>query len=86
MLRLSGFGEIQVQTDRYSPTAIAMAPLVPLMYAAARYSAATAARRTKKRASGNGDEPPVAEIISHVHSRALLFGKRMIVRARKVSL
>jgi len=85
MLRLAGFAKIEVFTDRFSPTAIAAAPLVPLLYAAMKFSAAQAARRSRKR----GETPPrddvTREIIGHVLSPALLFGKRMIIVAEKAA-
>ena len=83
MLRLAGFARIEVFTDRFSPTAIAAAPLVPLLYAAMKFSAAMSARRSRKRGHKPARDDLTREIIGHVLSPALLFGKRMIIVAEK---
>lgn len=83
LLRLAGFDELAVYTDRYSPTAIGMAPLAPLLWAAARFSVWTAARNNRRKGLVTAPAPVTDEIIGHIHSAALLFGKRMIVAARR---
>ncbi|HTW89200.1 MAG TPA: methyltransferase domain-containing protein [Candidatus Binataceae bacterium] len=85
LLRLAGFDELAVYTDRYSPTAIGMAPLAPLLWAAARFSVWTAARNNRRKGLVTAPAPVTDEIIGHVHSSALLFGKRMIVAARRAA-
>jgi SAM-dependent methyltransferase len=82
LMRLAGFDHLRVYTDRYSGTAIALAWTAPLMYAASRYALAISSRR---RSGKYPVAPPQvrSEIISHVFSPALLFGKRMIVVAEK---
>jgi SAM-dependent methyltransferase len=83
LLRLAGFEQLEVYSDRYSPTALAMAPLAPLLWAAARYSVWTAARNNRRKRLPTAPAAVTDEIIGHVHSPALLFGKRMIVAARR---
>ncbi len=83
LLRLAGFEALAVFTDRYSPTALAMAPLAPLLWAAARFSVRSAARNNRRKGLTAAPAPVTDEIIAHVHSPALLFGKRMIVTARR---
>lgn len=82
IMRLAGFDGLRVYTDRYSSTAIALAWAVPLMYAASRYALIISSRRR----SGKYPVAPqhlADEILHHVFSPAMLFGKRMIVVARK---
>ena len=83
LMRLAGFGEICVFTDRFSPTSIAFAWLVPILFISSMLAIqmyrSKALRKTLKL-------PPVfvlREILSHIFSPALLFGKRMIVVAEK---
>ncbi len=82
LLRLAGFDQIEVHTDRYSPTAIALAPLAPLLWAASRFSVWSAARNNRRKGLAAAPAAVTDEIIAHVHSPALLFGKRMIVTAQ----
>jgi len=82
LMRLAGFDRLRVFTDRYSGTAIALGWLAPLMYAASRYAVAVSTRRRR----GKYPVAPRAvadEIMRHVFSSALLFGKRMIIVAEK---
>lgn len=81
LMRLAGLTAIEVYTDRFSRFSVASAWVVPMMYAASR--AAVAALRRKARRHHRRVAPPeiTAEIMSHVFSPALLFGKRMIVTA-----
>jgi SAM-dependent methyltransferase len=83
LMRLAGFDGLRVYTDRYSGTAIALAWIVPLMYVASRYALAISSRRR----SGKypvASRPLANEIMHHVFSPAMLFGKRMIVVAEKI--
>ena len=85
LLRLAGFERLGFYTDRLSPTSLALAFLVPFLYGAARFSV-WASRRSARR--GRKPDVPaavVSEILAQVHSTPLLFGKRMIVVARKSS-
>ena len=84
MIRLAGFAKLQVYTDHMSPTAIAAAPLVPLLWIAMKFSVATAARNARKPRRKQPSRPVLDEIIGHVLSPALLFGKRMIIVAERV--
>lgn len=83
MMRLAGFRLLAVSTDRYSPTSFLLAPMAPILYGMSRWSAYRAKRTAiaKKRR----ETPPavIREILHHVFSPALLFGKRMIVIAEK---
>lgn len=83
LLRLAGFDRLEVYTDRYSPTALGLAPLALLLRAAARFSVWTAARHNRRKRLAIAPAAVTDEIIRHVHSPALLFGKRMIVAARR---
>jgi len=85
LLRLAGFEDLAVCTDRYSPTAIALAPLAPLLWAASRFAVRSAMRINRRKGLIAAPAPVTDEIIAHVHSPALLFGKRMIVTARRGS-
>jgi SAM-dependent methyltransferase len=80
MLRLAGFDHLEVYTDRWSPTSVAMSPIVPILWLAMKFSAAASARTSRLRP---GHRPPrdevTREIIGHVLSPALLYGKRMVI-------
>lgn len=84
LMRLAGFDRIEIHTDRYSPTSIALGWTVPLLYAATAWSVRIAARRAARRGGRNATpDAVVREIRSHIFSPAALFGKRMIIFARK---
>jgi SAM-dependent methyltransferase len=85
MMRLAGFDHLKVYTDRWSPTSVAMSPIVPILWIAMKFSAAASARNARR----PGHRPPrddvTHEIISHVLSPALLYGKRMIIVADRIA-
>ncbi len=85
MMRIAGFDRLEVYSDRWSPTAVAMTPFVPILWLAMKFSVAVSARNASRR---SGQRPPrddvTREIIRHVLSPALLFGKRMIIVAERV--
>ncbi len=81
MLRIAGFDRLEVYTDRYSPTSVALSPLIPLLRASTWLSLATAARANRNKGRRQLSPAVAGEIRRHVLSRALLFGKRMIVTA-----
>jgi SAM-dependent methyltransferase len=81
LMRLAGLGAIEVYTDRFSPSSIALAPIVPAMYAASRGAVAAFARKARQHRRSVAPSALTAEIVRHVFSPALLFGKRMIVTA-----
>jgi SAM-dependent methyltransferase len=83
ILRIAGFERLQVFTDRYSPTSLALAPITPLIKASMRYAAWTAARHNLRKHRSAAPDEVTSEIIRHVTSPALLFGKRMIIVAEK---
>ena len=83
LLRFAGFDKIQVFTDRYSPTSIAMAWLIPAMFIASRISVNISLKKFQRKYKDGAGERLFDEIMSHVFSKALLFGKRMIVVAQK---
>lgn len=85
ILRLAGFDRLELFTDRFSPTSIAMAWMVPLLYVASRFSVRTAARKARRKSFPAVPVSVANEILRHVMSPALLFGKRMIVMARHAS-
>ncbi len=76
LLKLAGFDELSVTTAKYSPTAVALAPLLwlPVRLATGRLAA-------RLRRAGHPDI--AAELISHVMSADMLFGKKLILLARK---
>jgi SAM-dependent methyltransferase len=81
LMRLAGLGTIEVYTDRFSPSSIALAPIVPAMYAASRAAVGAFARKARQHQRAVAPPELTAEIMRHVFSPALLFGKRMIVTA-----
>jgi SAM-dependent methyltransferase len=81
LMRLAGLGRIEVYTDRFSPSSVALAPIAPAMYLASRAAVAAFARKARQHRRAIAPPELTAEIMSHVFSRALLFGKRMIVTA-----
>ena len=83
MMRLAGFERIQVYTDRWSPTSVAMAPIVPFLWIAMKFSVAASARNARRPGHRRPPKDVMREIIRHVLSPALLFGKRMIIVAEK---
>jgi len=84
MIRLAGFDKLRVYTDHMSPTAIAAAPLVPILWAAMKFSIAVSARNARKPGHKKPSQPVLDEIVRHVLSPALLFGKRMIIVAERM--
>lgn len=85
MMRIAGFDRLEVYTDRWSPTSVAMSPIVPILWLAMKFSVAASARNARR--PGHLPPPPdvTREIIRHVLSPALLFGKRMIIVAERVA-
>jgi SAM-dependent methyltransferase len=81
LMRLAGLGAVEVYTDRLSPTSLALAPMVPAMYAASRAAVGAFARKARQHRRAVAPPELTAEIMRHVFSPALLFGKRMIVTA-----
>jgi SAM-dependent methyltransferase len=85
MLRIAGFERLQVFTDRMSATSLALAPLAPMLWLAMKLAVVFSARNSHK----PGHKPPprdvTSEIIHHVISPALLFGRRMIIVARRAA-
>jgi SAM-dependent methyltransferase len=85
ILKLSGFDQIDVFTDRYSPSSIALAPLVPFLYAAYAVSVRKSIRKDRSKHKNHSYGSVFDEISRHILSPALLFGKRLIVLATKTS-
>ncbi|MBI4527651.1 MAG: methyltransferase domain-containing protein [Deltaproteobacteria bacterium] len=83
LLRLSGFDGIEVYTDRYSLSSIIFLWLVPLLFTAALLSVRMSMTKDRKKRKFYAYKPPFKEILTHVFSPALLFGKRMMVVAEK---
>jgi SAM-dependent methyltransferase len=85
MMRLAGFNRLEVFTDRWSPTSVAMSPIVPILWMAMKFSAAVSARNSRR----PGHRPPrdevTREIIGHVLSPALLYGKRMVIVGERIT-
>jgi SAM-dependent methyltransferase len=83
LLRVAGLRLEGIHATRFSPSSIAMAPLVPLVWLATAYSL----QRGRKRQERHGrPAPSVAtehEIGALARSPALLFGKGLVFAARK---
>lgn len=82
MMRIAGFDRLEVFTDRYSPTALALAPLGLAIRASMRLAAGIAERQNRRKGRRVASRATIDQIIAQATSPALLFGKRMIVRAR----
>jgi SAM-dependent methyltransferase len=83
ILRLAGFDCLRVFTDQYSPTSVALSWCAPILYGASKFSLLVAERNARAKGRTFTPEPVAREILAHVFSPALLFGKRMIVVAEK---
>ncbi|MGH7812693.1 MAG: class I SAM-dependent methyltransferase [Candidatus Binataceae bacterium] len=83
LMRLSGFERLEVYTDRVSPTSIAMAPLAAPLWAAMKFSLVVSKRNARRRGYPIAPREVTDEIVRHVLSPALLFGKRMIIVAER---
>ncbi|MFZ0657852.1 MAG: hypothetical protein WAM05_03995, partial [Candidatus Binataceae bacterium] len=70
-----------IHTDRLSPTSIAMAPLVPLLWISMKFAVAVSARNVRHGGQRAPDPRVTRELFADVLSPALLFGRRMIVVA-----
>lgn len=84
ILRLCSFGRIRVMTDRYSASSIALVWLVPFLFAAVKLSIRMSIAGDRKKGKAIPDDWVFQEIIRHVFSPALLFGKKMVVVAEKL--
>lgn len=84
LLRITGFGEIGVLSDRISPTSVGLAWCVPAMWLASRWSIAMSRRKARKYGQVMPNDV-IGEMMKHVFSPAMLFGKQLIVSARKLS-
>lgn len=81
LMRLAGFNAIEIYTDRFSPSSLALAWVVPAMYFASRGAVAAFGRKARQHHRAVAPPALTAEIMHHIFSPALLFGKRMIVTA-----
>lgn len=86
MMRLAGFDHLEVYTDRWSATSVAMAPIVPILWMAMKLAVASSVRNARRPEHRAPREDVTEEIIRHVLSPALLFGKRMIIVAERVAV
>ncbi len=85
LLKLSGFDGIEVFTDRYSPSSIALAPIVPILYGAFALSVRRSIRKDRSKGKRHSYGAVFKEIEGHIFSAAMLFGKRLIIVATKAS-
>ncbi len=85
LLKFAGFDRLRVYTDRYSPTSVALGWLVPFLYIASRVSIGISAEKFSKKYKRTTEASVHREILKHVFSKALLFGRRMIVLAQKAT-
>ena len=85
ILRVCGFDKLAIYTDRLSPTSIAMAPVVPLLWMSMKFAVAVSARNVRHGGQRAPDPRVTRELFADVLSPALLFGRRMIVVAERAS-
>lgn len=85
MMRIAGFDRLEVYTDRWSPTSVAMSPIVPILWLAMKFSVAVSLRNASRPGHRAPREDVTREIMRHVLSPALLFGKRMIIVAERAA-
>jgi hypothetical protein len=83
MMRLAGFENLQVFTDRLSPTSVVLGPAAPALWLAMKLAVAFSARNSRKPGHKAPPRQVTDEIIRHVISPALLFGRRMIIVAQR---
>jgi len=83
ILRVVGLRLEQLAASATSPSSVALAPLVPLVWATTRWSLFTGRKRLER--ARRAVPPPAveAELARVALSPALLFGKKLIVVARK---
>jgi SAM-dependent methyltransferase len=84
ILRVCGFDNLAIHTDRLSPTSIAMAPVVPLLWMSMKFAVTVSARNVRHGGQRAPDPRVTRELFADVLSPALLFGRRMIVVADRV--
>jgi hypothetical protein len=83
LLRVVGMQLKEVRANRFSPTSLLLAPLVPLIHLATWY-ALRSGRRRLQRSSRATPSPEVERQLSRLaRSPAVLFGKGLIVVAEK---
>ncbi len=78
MLRLAGFERIRVTSAKYSASSVLLAPLLWL-------PVRLATGRLLREVARKGHSDAGAEILSHVMSADMLFGKKLILLADKAS-
>jgi len=81
LLKLSGFDRIEVFTDRFSPSSLALAPMVPILYGAYALSVRRSIRKDRSKGKRHEYGSLFKEVAEHVFSPAMLFGKRLIIVA-----
>jgi len=86
LLRIAGLRLERVEATRWSPTSIALAPLVPILSLATRYALSRGRRRRERRGRAPTSSAVEAEIRELAASPAVLFGKGLVVAARKDGL
>ncbi len=85
LLRLEGFERIEVFTDRYSCSSVGLLWLAPILFVASKLAIRMSRRKRQAHGLKLSENYVFQEIMAHVFSPALLFGKRMIVVAQKTS-
>ncbi len=83
VLRICDLRWVELRTTRLSPGSLALAPLVPLVWLAAWWTRLSGRRALAK--LGRPATPPETEreLVGLATSPALLFGKKLVVLARK---
>src|SRR5258707_14036619 len=81
MMRLAGFDRLEVYTDRWSPTSVAMAPIVPILWLAMKFSVRASARNARRPGHRAPPDDATREMFRHVVFPALLFWERVIIVA-----
>ena len=83
ILRLAEFDHLEVFTDRYSSSSLALSLAVPFLFAAVQLSIRMSVKKDMKIGKAVPDPAVFREIVRHAFSPALLFGKRVIMVAEK---
>lgn len=83
LLRVAGLRLEKLAATRLSPTSIALAPVVPLLLLATRHALRRGRERQRRRGRTETSPEVETEIRSLAASTAVLFGKGLVVAARK---
>lgn len=83
ILRVVGMEVVGVHASSTSPSSVALAPLVPLVWATTKWSLASGRKRLERNRRASTPPEVEAELARLALSPAVLFGKKLIVVARR---